>query len=214
MADNTKTKVLTLRTELDPSGITSGAQLIRQEVGKLTGEIGRMMGVIQKSIDNALKPLNNSSQQLKQLGAAYSTAMSNVTTTSNSASASIANVNKQITSMSTRSKNLVGNLNNAATAMAGYATASKGINTASISFRNYGQSVSDSMKLVNGQFDAATRLVRSAKNDIMDLGRIFAMVTAGMVTAVALPYRDWETDRKSTRLNSSHLKLSRMPSSA
>ena len=29
-----------------------------------------------------------------------------------------------------------------------------------------------------------------------------------------LAYRDWETDRKSTRLNSSHLKLSRMPSSA
>ena len=29
-----------------------------------------------------------------------------------------------------------------------------------------------------------------------------------------LTYRDWETDRKSTRLNSSHLKLSRMPSSA
>ena len=28
------------------------------------------------------------------------------------------------------------------------------------------------------------------------------------------PYRDWETDRKSKRLNSSHLKLSRMPSSA
>ena len=32
----------------------------------------------------------------------------------------------------------------------------------------------------------------------------------------SLNYRDWETisDRKSTRLNSSHLKLSRMPSSA
>ena len=30
----------------------------------------------------------------------------------------------------------------------------------------------------------------------------------------ATGYRDWETDRKSTRLNSSHLKLSRMPSSA
>ena len=29
-----------------------------------------------------------------------------------------------------------------------------------------------------------------------------------------MQYRDWETDRKSTRLNSSHLKLSRMPSSA
>ena len=30
----------------------------------------------------------------------------------------------------------------------------------------------------------------------------------------ALRYRDWETDRKSTRLNSSHRSLSRMPSSA
>ena len=30
----------------------------------------------------------------------------------------------------------------------------------------------------------------------------------------ALAYRDWETDRKSTRLNSSHRSLSRMPSSA
>ena len=28
------------------------------------------------------------------------------------------------------------------------------------------------------------------------------------------PYRDWETDRKSTRLNSSHITRSRMPSSA
>ena len=30
----------------------------------------------------------------------------------------------------------------------------------------------------------------------------------------AAPYRDWATDRKSTRLNSSHRSLSRMPSSA
>ena len=30
----------------------------------------------------------------------------------------------------------------------------------------------------------------------------------------AFMYRDWETDRKSTRLNSSHRSLSRMPSSA
>ena len=31
---------------------------------------------------------------------------------------------------------------------------------------------------------------------------------------IVWPYRDWETDRKSTRLNSSHRSLSRMPSSA
>ena len=32
--------------------------------------------------------------------------------------------------------------------------------------------------------------------------------------AIEIGYRDWETDRKSTRLNSSHRSLSRMPSSA
>ena len=53
---------------------------------------------------------------------------------------------------------------------------------------------------------------------------------SGMTTTISLPdyfrrlyfpakstveaYRDWETDRKSTRLNSSHRSLSRMPSSA
>ena len=31
---------------------------------------------------------------------------------------------------------------------------------------------------------------------------------------VMMSYKDWETDRKSTRLNSSHHRLSRMPSSA
>ena len=35
-----------------------------------------------------------------------------------------------------------------------------------------------------------------------------------MTTDPDLTYRDWETDRKSTRLNSSHRSLSRMPSSA
>ena len=34
------------------------------------------------------------------------------------------------------------------------------------------------------------------------------------ITLILLPYRDWETDRKSTRLNSSHSAKSRMPSSA
>ena len=35
-----------------------------------------------------------------------------------------------------------------------------------------------------------------------------------IVEALKEPYRDWETDRKSTRLNSSHSGESRMPSSA
>ena len=38
--------------------------------------------------------------------------------------------------------------------------------------------------------------------------------SAGATITTNTTYRDWETDRKSTRLNSSHRSLSRMPSSA
>ena len=41
-----------------------------------------------------------------------------------------------------------------------------------------------------------------------------ATVCAKKFGGEAKDYRDWETDRKSTRLNSSHRSLSRMPSSA
>lgn len=183
MADNTKTKVLTLKTELDPSGIKSGADLIESEVKDLVRKIGGYMGAIQKSINDALTPLSTAATDLAKL----STSFDKVDTASAAAKGSIDGLNKTITSMSTRSKNLVTNMTNAAGAVKQYADASKGINSASISFRNYGDTVSNSMKLVNGQFDQATRLVRSAKNDIMDLGRIFVMTTAAMVTAVALP---------------------------
>ena len=39
-------------------------------------------------------------------------------------------------------------------------------------------------------------------------------LTTGHFRIPKLGYRDWETDRKSTRLNSSHSGESRMPSSA
>ena len=39
-------------------------------------------------------------------------------------------------------------------------------------------------------------------------------VLKGDMSLIGPRYRDWETDRKSTRLNSSHRSLSRMPSSA
>ena len=41
-----------------------------------------------------------------------------------------------------------------------------------------------------------------------------ADLRAAGLNALLGAYRDWETDRKSTRLNSSHRSLSRMPSSA
>ena len=48
-----------------------------------------------------------------------------------------------------------------------------------------------------------------------DIARMIAADKELIIGPVPLRrYRDWETDRKSTRLNSSHLKLSRMPSSA
>ena len=45
----------------------------------------------------------------------------------------------------------------------------------------------------------------------LSAGCKFTASTYGMIIGI---YRDWETDRKSTRLNSSHITRSRMPSSA
>ena len=61
------------------------------------------------------------------------------------------------------------------------------------------------------------RLFEPGPND-EELELIFSAAASapdhGLIRTLSACYRDWETDRKSTRLNSSHLKLSRMPSSA
>ena len=73
---------------------------------------------------------------------------------------------------------------------------------------NAGQYLASS-SAIHGIFLAA--LSTAALND-------FINHSASLSTALALSglpsYRDWETDRKSTRLNSSHEIPSRMPSSA
>ena len=48
----------------------------------------------------------------------------------------------------------------------------------------------------------------------MCLGAVLVAMAVAIAVMVSWGYRDWETDRKSTRLNSSHEIPSRMPSSA
>ena len=56
---------------------------------------------------------------------------------------------------------------------------------------------------------------RSLKSDVQTMTTSFAKTTDRIVFLNnKRRYRDWETDRKSTRLNSSHITRSRMPSSA
>ena len=66
----------------------------------------------------------------------------------------------------------------------------------------------DRFDIAMDAYDKITR--NSAKKEITPKPEDFGNVpnkTEGL-------YRDWETDRKSTRLNSSHITRSRMPSSA
>ena len=52
-------------------------------------------------------------------------------------------------------------------------------------------------------------------NDKYDAGGLTKYgISKRMYPTLDIAYRDWETDRKSTRLNSSHSGESRMPSSA
>ena len=67
----------------------------------------------------------------------------------------------------------------------------------------------ENREFVNFLFD---KLVSTVDTDMLDLQDDDSC--CDHINFEQLTYRDWETDRKSTRLNSSHLKLSRMPSSA
>ena len=67
----------------------------------------------------------------------------------------------------------------------------------------------------SGQFKTETKLSDDIRKSLQNKFKTSSFGSAK--TAVAdqfLKYRDWETDRKSTRLNSSHSAKSRMPSSA
>ena len=65
--------------------------------------------------------------------------------------------------------------------------------------------------LLADEINRATPKTQSALLEAMQEG---AVTAAGVTHALPRPFFVMATDRKSTRLNSSHLKLSRMPSSA
>ena len=63
------------------------------------------------------------------------------------------------------------------------------------------------------------RIIIAGGRDFKDYNRLKLVVEHNVqnldcVEIICGDYRDWETDRKSTRLNSSHSAKSRMPSSA
>ena len=69
----------------------------------------------------------------------------------------------------------------------------------------------------SGQFALAEEEAKNLLNDFhqeLILLNILGVSQEAQKKFKEAAYRDWETDRKRTRLNSSHLKLSRMPSSA
>ena len=72
--------------------------------------------------------------------------------------------------------------------------------------------------------DATITLHRQRNGDLLDAELLVSLLMDGVdrdnrrawqrIVTGPESYRDWETDRKSTRLNSSHSAKSRMPSSA
>ena len=73
--------------------------------------------------------------------------------------------------------------------------------------------------IANSSKDVDATIEKLGLKQVSDDGALFAIIDeilAANADKVAeyKAYRDWETDRKSTRLNSSHITRSRMPSSA
>ena len=70
-----------------------------------------------------------------------------------------------------------------------------------------------SPKNANRLMDSVTQLTKQPLN-ILVISDCQVKDGVDLSYLTAIGYRDWETDRKSTRLNSSHITRSRMPSSA
>ena len=74
-----------------------------------------------------------------------------------------------------------------------------------------------SLDLANREIKIGTKHLTTDPNYVFELICHELMEIVCILTSTRYDdywYRDWETDRKSTRLNSSHRSLSRMPSSA
>ena len=69
----------------------------------------------------------------------------------------------------------------------------------------------EAKKILNDIVISGKKLTLEQQQQLLDV----VLGLGGLATRMtATTYRDWETDRKSTRLNSSHSAKSRMPSSA
>ena len=82
------------------------------------------------------------------------------------------------------------------------------------------ENATKAIEKLNETLDSSKETMIAMAQSIKDSNNISAMntsasqiLTEGDLTIFS-SYRDWETDRKSTRLNSSHSAKSRMPSSA
>ena len=64
------------------------------------------------------------------------------------------------------------------------------------------------------EFTNLNQGVKQSSKHLRSLKSALDSVDTALNKVRGLLYRDWETDRKSTRLNSSHSAKSRMPSSA
>ena len=69
-------------------------------------------------------------------------------------------------------------------------------------------------KVKSIRFQELVKTSSALKIPIFSLKKQHVPLQKGLEEAFRSLYRDWETDRKSTRLNSSHSAKSRMPSSA
>ena len=73
------------------------------------------------------------------------------------------------------------------------------------------------LKYFDGIVVNCGRIVGKTLDDliqVIEMDSTYGSIHKFLYGVVGKKYRDWETDRKSTRLNSSHITRSRMPSSA
>ena len=182
------------------------------------------------SLPDVASAAASSSDALGGVGSAASMAkseLSGIPAEANNVASKVADIGKSAKDSSDKAGGLFESLKNiASVTMTGVATGIgaigdklKDVVKDSYDFLSTNQQVVGGVEVLYG--DAAKFVKKNAKDAYetagMSANRYMDIATslgAVLTNSVGGDYRDWETDRKSTRLNSSHSAKSRMPSSA
>jgi len=189
-----KSRILSYKVVIDDSGVKTASNNIRRELQKFHKSLVVGLGAVSEAAQKRIVNFKETAEQFNRIqgtvratSTTVSAAVKELGQESAGASSHIKNLNTQLTSLNTRSGNLSKKINDNTLGMKKYSVGVGSLNVVGKQFTDTSLRMGSAMKITNGMFDESTRIVRSAKNDLLDLVRINAMLIATITAGIGVP---------------------------